>query len=43
VSGFEIDGFWTAVGATIVVWLVNSVVGALARDVEARPARSRGA
>jgi putative membrane protein len=24
---FSIDGFWTYVGATIVVWLVNFVVG----------------
>jgi putative membrane protein len=26
---FSIDGFWTYVGATIVVWLVNLVVGGL--------------
>ncbi len=26
---FSIDGFWTYVGATIVVWLVNFVVDAL--------------
>ena len=26
---FSIDGFWTYVGATIVVWLVNVVVGLL--------------
>jgi putative membrane protein len=26
---FVIDGFWTYVGATIVVWLVNLVVGRL--------------
>jgi putative membrane protein len=26
---FSIDGFWTYVGATIVIWLVNVVVGAL--------------
>src|SRR5918999_3906205 len=26
---FSIDGFWTYVGATIVVWLVNLIVGAL--------------
>jgi putative membrane protein len=26
---FTIDGFWTYVGATIVVWLVNLVVGRL--------------
>ena len=24
---FSIDGFWTYIGATIVVWLVNIVVG----------------
>jgi putative membrane protein len=24
---FSIDGFWTYVGATVVVWLVNLVVG----------------
>ena len=28
-SDFSIDGFWTYVGATIVVWLVNVIVGAL--------------
>jgi putative membrane protein len=26
---FSIDGFWTYVGATIVVWLVNYLVGLL--------------
>jgi putative membrane protein len=26
---FSIDGFWTYIGATIVVWLVNLVVGAI--------------
>lgn len=26
---FSIDGFWTYVGATIVIWLVNLIVGAL--------------
>jgi putative membrane protein len=26
-TDFSIDGFWTYVGATIVVWLVNLVVG----------------
>jgi putative membrane protein len=26
---FSIDGFWTYVGATIVIWLVNVIVGAL--------------
>nr|MBA3382867.1 phage holin family protein [Actinomycetota bacterium] len=26
---FSIDGFWTYVGAPVVVWLVNVVVGKL--------------
>jgi putative membrane protein len=26
---FSIDGFWTYVGATIIVWLVNWILGAL--------------
>jgi putative membrane protein len=26
---FKIDGFWTYVGATIVVWLVNWILNAL--------------
>jgi putative membrane protein len=26
---FSIDGFWTYVGATIVVWLVNWILGAI--------------
>ena len=30
VSGFNIEGFWTYVGATIVVWLVNAVLEAVA-------------
>ena len=32
---FSIDGFWTYVGATIVVWLVNVVVGALINRISA--------
>ncbi len=31
---FSIDGFWTYIGATIVVWLVNVVVGWLLGLVE---------
>lgn len=31
VSGFAIDGFWTAVAATIIVWAVNAVLHAVAR------------
>lgn len=30
---FSIDGFWTYVGATVVVWLVNWVVGSLLGSV----------
>ena len=29
-GGFEIEGFWTFVGATIVVWLVNWAVESIA-------------
>ncbi|MFO7572510.1 MAG: phage holin family protein [Gaiellaceae bacterium] len=31
---FSIDGFWTYVGATIVVWLVNVTVGRLLDRVQ---------
>jgi putative membrane protein len=30
VHGFQIDGFWTYVGATIIVWAVNALVQAIA-------------
>ena|SRR5919197_3382441 len=30
VGGFDIEGFWTYVGATIVVWLVNAAVESVA-------------
>ena len=30
VDGFRIDGFWAAVGATIIVWAVNAAVHAIA-------------
>jgi putative membrane protein len=32
VGGFDIHGFWAAVGATVLVWLVNLVASAAARD-----------
>ncbi len=33
VGGFDIEGFWTYVGAVVVVWLVNTVIhAALDRD-----------
>jgi putative membrane protein len=41
VGDFEVGGFWTVVGATIVIWLVNLVIAAAMHDL-AR-ARSRGA
>ena len=31
---FSIDGFWTYVGAVIVMWLVNVALGALLRAIE---------
>ena len=31
VADFEVDGFWTAVGATIIIWLVNAVLGMVTR------------
>ena len=29
VSGFSISSFWSAVGATIIVWIVNSILNAI--------------
>jgi putative membrane protein len=34
VDGFNIDSFWDAVGATIIVWAVNMVFSAFTRDFE---------
>ena len=31
---FSIDGFWTYVGATIIVWLVNWILNALLPDAD---------
>jgi putative membrane protein len=39
VDGFSIDGFWDAVGATILVWLVNLVASSAVRP-ERRPRRA---
>lgn len=36
---FSIDGFWTYVGATIVVWLVNVTVGWALDRLSGKPAR----
>jgi putative membrane protein len=26
VSGFDVDGFWTVVGATLIIWIVNLIL-----------------
>ena len=31
VGDFDIDGFWSLVGAAIIVWLVNAVLGMVTR------------
>ena len=31
VSDFDIEGFWSAVGAVIIIWLVNAVLGMVTR------------
>jgi len=43
VSGFDIDGFWAAVGGTIVVWAVNAVLQTVfgVDDMRARRRRAR--
>lgn len=43
VSGFDIDGFWPAVGGTIVVWAVNAVLQSVfgVDDMRARRRRDR--
>lgn len=41
VDGFAIDGFWTAVGGTVVVWLVNLVLSPLLDRRGRRRSRSR--
>jgi putative membrane protein len=43
VGDFEAGGFWTVVGATIVIWLVNLVIAAFLSDVSrARERRQDG-
>jgi putative membrane protein len=37
---FSIDGFWTYVGATIVVWLVNVAMQAFVRSTSGKNAKS---
>jgi putative membrane protein len=43
VPGFDIDGFWPAVGGTIVVWAVNAVLQSVfgVDDMRARRRRDR--
>jgi putative membrane protein len=36
VDDFEAGGFWTVVGATIVIWLVNVVIAAAMHDLRRR-------
>lgn len=38
VSGFDVDGFWTYVGATIVIWLLNLAIDYAIFDI----GKSRG-
>ena len=40
VPDFSIDGFWTYVGAVIVMWLVNIVLGMLFRAIEGDQGRT---
>jgi putative membrane protein len=41
VGDFEAGGFWTLVGATIVIWAVNVVISAATHDWAAYRRRSR--
>lgn len=41
VHGFAIDGFWTAVGATLVIWAVNAVLHLDRRHERRRRAHAR--
>jgi uncharacterized membrane protein YvlD (DUF360 family) len=38
---FSIDGFWTYVGATIVVWLVNVAIGLLLDAITGEGGKSK--
>ena len=33
VGDFDVEGFWSAVGAVIIIWLVNLVIAAFLTDV----------
>jgi putative membrane protein len=43
VGDFEIEGFWTLVGATVIVWVVNLVLSAAQRDAAVARERRRQA
>ena len=43
VGDFEAGGFWTLVAATIIIWVVNLVIGAARHDVARSRARPRDA
>jgi putative membrane protein len=43
VGDFEAGGFWTLVAATIIIWIVNLVIGAARHDVARSRARPRDA
>jgi putative membrane protein len=40
VARFEVSGFWTAIGAAVIVWLVNWALGALLRPERRRRTRA---
>ena len=37
VDEFDVGSFWTVVGATIVIWFVNTIISMLLRDVKVAP------
>jgi putative membrane protein len=41
VRDFDIEGFWTFVGATVIVWIVNLVISAAQRDAAVARERRR--
>ena len=41
VGDFEVGGFWTVVGTTVVVWLVNLVISAALHDLSRSRSRDR--
>jgi putative membrane protein len=43
VSGFDINGFWPLVKATIIVWIVNMLIEAIFDPKDSRPEKRSGA